>query len=109
MHNEIREACERALDSLNTEPIETAISDRIADLATLAYEKDLNVADVIVQGCAHALAIYIEGESDDNAAFALNEFLFPFTGERQFAEYIAEKALVLAGAAGRVQIPEWGC
>ena len=108
MRTEIAEACERAEARINSEDFETAISDAIADLMTLAYERDIDAANVIVRGVAHAVAAYMESATDMEADAIVNEFLFPFTGERQFAEYIAEQAIVLSGKAGRVHVPAWG-
>jgi tRNA threonylcarbamoyladenosine modification (KEOPS) complex Cgi121 subunit len=108
MKDEISEAVARAEDRINSDDLETAISDAIADLATLAYEREIGFAEAVVSGVAHALAAYMEGEEPDTADEHLNEMLFPFTGERQLADYIAERAIVRSGQAGKVFIPEWG-
>ena len=86
----------------------TQIADAIANLLTLAHEEGLNPAEAVTKGAAHWAATYIEFEDDHAAEEWLSNALFPFTGERQFAEYIAERAIILAGKDFRVSVPEWG-
>lgn len=85
-----------------------AVSDLIANVAIYAHEHELPLADLVVRGLAHYAAAYMEPMEPDEADDWLRENLFPFTGERDFAEYIADQAITLSGKAGRIESPEWG-
>lgn len=85
-----------------------AISDGIANLLILAHESDMNVGELVQRGAAHYLATYMEPMEDKDVEQWLSATLFPWTGDNQFAWYVAQEAIVLSGKQGRVTIPEWG-
>ena len=92
----------------DNEELATHISDGIANLLILAQESEVGIADAMTTGAAHFCATYMEGMDPDEAGEWLNAVLFPLTGDRQFAEYIADQAIVLSGHDGRIKSPEWG-
>lgn len=106
--DEIARCAEGARATLSSEPIDVAISDAITNLLILATEEKLDTAEAVVRGAAAWLATYMEGMEPDDAFAWLSDALFPWTGEREFAEYVADQAIVKSGHAGRVATPEWG-
>ena len=96
------------MDIVSGEDTKTYIMDAIANLLILGQEEEVNIADCITDGVAHFCATYMEGMEPQQAEEWLNAALFPFTGDRQFAEYIADRAIVLAGFGGKFETPEWG-
>lgn len=92
----------------DNEELSMHISDGIANLLILAQESEVGIADALTTGAAHFCATYMEGMDPNEASAWLSAVLFPLTGERQFAEYIADSAIVLSGHQGRVESPEWG-
>jgi hypothetical protein len=108
---EIKNNCriaEEMLKAGDDNDLQTQIMDAIANLLTLAHEREISTADVVTKGAAHWLATYMEQRDPDVAYDWMNATLFPWTGERQFAEYIAGEAITLSGHEGRVNAPEWG-
>jgi hypothetical protein len=99
---------EKMLRHVDDNELDTQVADAIANLLILCHERQIGTADVVVRGAAHYAATYMEGMEPDEAQAWLSESLFPWTGEREFAEYIADRAIVLSGHAGRVATPEWG-
>jgi len=114
MGNEIEEACERARNRLelragdDADEIATRIADGIADLLTLARESGPGASEAVMQGAAHFAAAYMEPMEPEEVADWIEDEFFQWTGSRQFPEYIAERAIVLAGHAGEVDVPAWG-
>lgn len=111
MRDEIRTSvriAEEMLTHTDENEIETRISDAIADLLVLCHEREINGADVVVSAIAHFAASYIEDMDSDEAQEWLYKELFPYTGTREFAEYCADRAIVLSGHSGKVATPEWG-
>lgn len=99
---------EAMIQLVDKNELEAQVVDAIANLLILCHEREVDTADVVVRGAAHYAATYVEGMEPDAAYAWLHDALFPWTGERQFAEYIADRAIVLSGHAGQVGTPEWG-
>lgn len=113
MNTETTEIAARTEERLSdfvksSEDLETRITDAICNLLILAQERDVNIGTVLTRGAGHFAASYIEPLTGEDAEQWLSDELFPLTGEREFAEYVADEAIVLSGKKGSIDAPEWG-